>query len=224
MSEEGATPCVDNRLPALVWRESFIIDVANTNLAAQSEKLNNLRTNAGVLLGAISVGVTVLAQVMADEVIEWTGNLALGCLIIAILALLLILWPRKWGSGLDVATIIEHHRSPQYSDAEVVDSLLKSFVRQIKDNEEAIGKLHKLYRIGIVLLFVGMVLLVWQGLCWSNGTKGGTAMSAKDGSGNPTSKAPESKPAATPAPKAPPVSKLPDASSFTTNSGGKPKK
>lgn len=49
------------RAPEIPWRDRFVLEAAQSKVARQAEILDNLRSNAGVLLGAINVGIALLA-------------------------------------------------------------------------------------------------------------------------------------------------------------------
>jgi hypothetical protein len=157
------------RAEDLLWRDRFVLEVAKSKVDSQAEKLDNLRSNAGVLLGAINVGIAVLAQSVPGNHVSWKGVVAFAALLLAVGALLLILWPQtRWGSGLDPAVICAYHRRPEVDDESVLNSFLDSLVKQCSKNDTEFSKLHRFYRMAIVLLFLGTIFVVLQGGDWSS--------------------------------------------------------
>ena len=80
----------DARL-ALVYAE------AQRSITQQQDVLNQLRSNAGTLLGAVSLATGFLAGLHGDSPLGAWGNAAVCAFITAVFFAVLILWPRnKW--------------------------------------------------------------------------------------------------------------------------------
>lgn len=150
------------------WRDQLFLEIAREKLRDQASKLEQIRSSAGVLLGAVTVMVGLLVQALTERAVGQPGVLGLLSLALSLLALLGVLWPRtKWGAGLRPRVLMESYRDSSVPDKAVLDKILESLAQQVETNDARFAHIFNANRAAIVLLLLGSLLVIYQGGLWS---------------------------------------------------------
>jgi hypothetical protein len=89
-------------------RLAFVYVEAQRSITQQQDVLNQLRSNAGTLLGAVSVATGFLAGLHGRRPLGTWGNVAVYAFIAAVVLAVLILWPRnRWRFRLRTDTLLD---------------------------------------------------------------------------------------------------------------------
>lgn len=145
---------LDARL-ALVYAE------AQRSITQQQDVLNQLRSNAGTLLGAVSLATGFLAGLHGRAPLGTWGTVAVCAFIAAVLLTVSILWPRnRWKFRLRTDTLLTGYVDAGASLDVMHRQLAEYLERDYKDNRSRLRWMFYLFDLAAVAMTVEIVAWV----------------------------------------------------------------